>query len=107
MKPSEGMASVVEMYGECLDGVSLVTLAPELPGALSAISGLAGRGVAVSMGHTMATIDEGLAGSVSGSLTYLVSYSISQSYRQAGRQAGGQAGGQAGTQSGTQSSVNE
>ena len=60
--PAEGMASVSQMYGAALEGVSLVTLAPELPGALDAIAGLAARGVVVSMGHTMATMDEGLAG---------------------------------------------
>ena len=41
-----------------LNGVSLVTLAPELPGALEAIEGLTREGVVVSMGHTLATIDQ-------------------------------------------------
>lgn len=49
-------------------GVAMVTLAPELPGALAIVAELAGRGVVVSAGHTEATgidartaVDAGLA----------------------------------------------
>jgi len=43
-------------------GVRLVTLAPELPGALDAIAALSSRGVLVSEGHTMATYEQAEAG---------------------------------------------
>ena len=46
--------------------VRLVTLAPELPGALPVIEALAAHGVVVSAGHSMATYDEALAGIAAG-----------------------------------------
>jgi N-acetylglucosamine-6-phosphate deacetylase len=50
-------------------GVWLVTLAPELPGAIAAIRSLAERGVVVSAGHSMATVEEAKAGIEAG-ITY-------------------------------------
>lgn len=48
------------------EGVRLVTLAPELPGALPVIEELSQRGVVVSAGHSMATLAEAQAGFAAG-----------------------------------------
>ena len=50
-------------------GVRLVTLAPELPGAIDLIARLAGRGVVVSAGHSLATVDQAQRGFAAG-ITY-------------------------------------
>jgi N-acetylglucosamine-6-phosphate deacetylase len=54
-------------------GVALVTLAPELPGALDMVRALVDRDVVVSLGHSAATSAEALAGVAAGarSVTHL------------------------------------
>ncbi len=45
-----------------LDTLRLITIAPELPGALDLIARLRAAGVAVSLGHSAASLDEARAG---------------------------------------------
>jgi N-acetylglucosamine-6-phosphate deacetylase len=49
-----------------MEHLKLITLAPELPGALEAIPRLTSRGVVVSIGHTNATFEEASAGIAAG-----------------------------------------
>lgn len=49
-----------------MDALRLITLAPELPGAIDATKRLTARGVIVSIGHTNATLDEANAGITAG-----------------------------------------
>jgi N-acetylglucosamine-6-phosphate deacetylase len=52
-----------------VDGLRLITIAPELPGALELIGILRGRGVALAMGHSAATLEEARAGYAAGGST--------------------------------------
>ncbi len=62
----------LEPRGEALDAIlgmdslRLITLAPELAGAIAAIDRLTSRGVVVSIGHTNATLEEANAGIAAG-----------------------------------------
>jgi N-acetylglucosamine-6-phosphate deacetylase len=49
-----------------LDGLRVITIAPELPGALDLITRLGNRGVVCSLGHSAATLDETRAGYAAG-----------------------------------------
>lgn len=49
-----------------MDTLRLITLAPELPGAIDAIRRLTARNVIVSIGHTNATLEEANAGIAAG-----------------------------------------
>ncbi|XP_050672692.1 N-acetylglucosamine-6-phosphate deacetylase isoform X2 [Leptidea sinapis] len=53
--PDKGLDTIEEMYGS-LDNTIIVTLAPELPGALSAIKSLSNMGIKVALGHTSASL---------------------------------------------------
>ena len=55
--------------GELLDGLRVMTIAPELPGALALTRRLAGMGIAASMGHSGATLEEARAGFAAGART--------------------------------------
>jgi len=52
-----------------MEGLRIITIAPEQPGALGLIERLAGRGVAVSLGHSIATFDQGRDGFRAGART--------------------------------------
>lgn len=52
--------SAEDYYGS-LEGVKMVTLAPELPGGLTLIQDLKSRNIVVSAGHTNATYEEAIA----------------------------------------------
>ena len=49
-----------------LEGLRLVTVAPEIPGALELIAWLRERGIATSMGHSAATLEQAQAGYATG-----------------------------------------
>lgn len=49
-----------EIYGS-LNGVKIVTLAPEIPGGLDLVKKLTGLGIVVSIGHSSATYEESVS----------------------------------------------
>lgn len=58
LAPVNGLASLEQRYGaDVLDAAAVVTLAPELEGAMDAIAALHRRGVVVSAGHSRASVD--------------------------------------------------
>jgi N-acetylglucosamine-6-phosphate deacetylase len=61
--PADVAAATIERLAV---GLALVTIAPELPGALDLIGRLAGRGIAVSLGHSAADLDRARAGYAAG-----------------------------------------
>ena len=67
-------------------GVVLVTIAPDLPGALDVIAALVERGVVVSLGHTPATEDEATAAVEAGArwVTHLFNAMAPLQHRQPG-----------------------
>ncbi len=69
-----------------LDGLRLMTVAPELPGAVELIARLTQRGVVVSLGHSNATLDEARAGYAAGarSTTHLFNAMSGMAHRAPG-----------------------
>jgi N-acetylglucosamine-6-phosphate deacetylase len=61
--PSDVPAAQLEPL---LDGLRVITIAPELPGALDLIRAVVARGVRVSLGHSAATLAEARAGYAAG-----------------------------------------
>jgi N-acetylglucosamine-6-phosphate deacetylase len=57
------LSELIELGG---GAVRMVTIAPELPGALETIAWLAGHGVIAALGHTDATYEQTLAGVAAG-----------------------------------------
>lgn len=61
-------SSLESIYGKAnlMQSIGMVTIAPELPGALDAIHDLAVYNIIVSMGHSAATYEEGVRGMEAG-----------------------------------------
>ena len=59
--PVKGAESVQECYGDT-SNIKIVTMAPELEGALAATNYLVQQGITVSMGHTAAHINQAIDG---------------------------------------------
>jgi N-acetylglucosamine-6-phosphate deacetylase len=54
---------------QLIDGLRITTVAPETPGGVELIRWLSARGVAVSLGHSAATVEEARAGYAAGART--------------------------------------
>ena len=63
--PKDGAKSVDECYGD-VSNIRIVTMAPELDGALDACKYLVSKGITVSMGHTAAHLNQAIEGVNSG-----------------------------------------
>lgn len=63
---SELMSNIYCSHNLRNDHVRIITMAPELPGALSSIKSLSDQGIIVSMGHTDATFSNGMDGIANG-----------------------------------------
>jgi len=59
---SEEAGPIIRLIEQNADVVRLITVAPEMPGALELIARLVQAGITVSLGHTAATYEQGVAG---------------------------------------------
>ncbi len=59
----------LEAFEPLLDGLRVMTVAPEIPGGLELTAWLASHGVAVSMGHSASTLEQARAGYAAGGRT--------------------------------------
>lgn len=66
LRTHDGKLEMVDEVFGPLEGVGIITMAPELGGASRVIRSLTEKGVVVSLGHSHATFDEGIAGLESG-----------------------------------------
>ncbi len=71
---------LAEVYGS-LEGVAMITLAPELPGAIDAIGYLVARDIVVSIGHSSAGLASGEAAIAAGARCITHLFNAMQSVR--------------------------
>ncbi|MHB9025546.1 MAG: N-acetylglucosamine-6-phosphate deacetylase [Armatimonadota bacterium] len=57
-----GATAILDILDEFAQYIRIITLAPEVPGAMGLIPWLRERGIIVSLGHSAATYDEAVAG---------------------------------------------
>jgi len=83
LDPADTPAPTLEAL---VDRLRLITVAPELPGATNLIEWLGSRGIAVSIGHSAATLEEAQAGFAAGavSTTHLFNAMTGIDHRQPG-----------------------
>jgi N-acetylglucosamine-6-phosphate deacetylase len=83
LDPADAPAPTLEAL---VDRLRLITVAPELPGATNLIEWLGSRGIAVSIGHSAATLEEAQAGFAAGavSTTHLFNAMTGIDHRQPG-----------------------
>ena len=83
VQPSDVEATTLQPL---LDGLRVITIAPELPGAIELIRLLGDRGVAVSIGHSAASLEQARAGFAAGatSATHLFNAMTGMDHRAPG-----------------------